>query len=185
MHLEMALAPLLETRGLTKEYRAAGLLSKPVIFRSVDDVDFHIARSSATALVGASGSGKSTLSRCLVGLERPTSGQVLYQGTDISTMDRVQLRDYRRKVQIVFQEAAGTINPRFTAGVAVSEPLKILGIGNSVERKRQARYWIEQVGLSAEAADRPALEFSGGEQQRIAIARVLIKNPEVIIFDES
>ncbi len=176
---------LLETQGLTKEYSRRNFFSKPVMVRALDHVDFHIDYGSVTALVGASGSGKSTLARCLAGLERPTGGAVLYRGKDVSHMTRDEMRDYGRKVQIVFQGAAGTINPRFSAVTAISEPLRIAGVGNRREREQSATYWMEQVELPAVAAKRPALELSGGERQRLVIARSLISNPEVIIFDES
>jgi len=176
---------LLEIRRLTKEYARKSFLSRPVITRAVDCVDFQVEKGSVTALVGASGAGKSTLSRCLIGLERPTSGLVLYRGMDISGMTNAQMRDYRRRVQIVFQDATGTINPRFTGAQTVSEPLRIAGIGSQGEWNRRAIYWMEQVGLPAAAASRPALELSGGERQRLAMARSLISNPEVVVFDES
>jgi peptide/nickel transport system ATP-binding protein len=176
---------LLNARGLTKEYERKTFLSKPAIARAVDSVDFHLEKASVTALVGASGSGKSTLSRCLAGLEAPTRGVVAYRGMEISRMTRAQMREYRRKVQIVFQEAAGTINPRFSVAQAISEPLRIAGVGDRGERRHRAIYWLEQVGLSAAVADKPALQLSGGERQRLAIARSLISNPEVIVFDES
>jgi oligopeptide transport system ATP-binding protein len=176
---------LLEVRGVTKEYVRKSCLSKPVIVRAVDNVDFHIEQASVTALVGASGSGKSTLSRCLTGSESPTRGVVLYRGTEISGMTRAQMRDYRRKVQIVLPDVAGTINPRFTVARAISEPLKIAGTADRRERRRRSIYWMEQVGLPTAAADRPALQLSGGERHRLAIARSLISNPEVIIFDET
>ena len=176
---------LLDIRGLTKDYALKSFLSKSAIKRALDNIDFQIEEASVTALVGASGSGKSALSRCLAGIERPTRGAIKYRGTDICFMAKAQIRDYRRSVQMVFQDAAGTINPRLTATRAVSEPLKIRGVGTPREHKKKAIYWLEQVGLPAAVADRPALELSGGERQRLAIARALISSPEVVIFDES
>jgi ABC-type oligopeptide transport system ATPase subunit len=183
--LVMAAVPLLAARGLTKEFPRQGVFARPRICRAVDSVDFFIPQSLVMALVGASGSGKSTLGRCLVGLETPTRGQVLYQGVDIAGRTLAQMRDYRRRVQIVFQEAAGSINPRFTAAAAVSEPLRIAHTGNRAEQRDQALYWMEQVGLPPELADRPALECSGGQRQRLGIARALISQPAIVIFDEA
>ena len=176
---------LLETHSLTKEYTRKNLPSKPVTVRALDNVDFRIGRCSSLALVGASGSGKSTLARCLGGLEKPSGGAITFRGTDLSRMSSAEIRNYKRKVQIVFQDPAGTINPRFTAASAVSEPLDITAVGSPDERRERATYWMEQVGLRTALAQRPALELSGGERQRLAIARALIVNPEVIIFDES
>jgi ABC-type glutathione transport system ATPase component len=176
---------LLDIRGLTKEYALKRPFSKPATTRAIDNVDFQIEEASVTALVGASGSGKSALSRCLAGIEAPTQGVIKYRGTDICSMTKSQMRDYRRNVQMVFQDAAVTINPRFTAAGAVAEPLKIQGVGTREEHKEKAIYWLEQAGLSAAVAERPALELSGGERQRLAIARALISGPEVVIFDES
>jgi ABC-type glutathione transport system ATPase component len=176
---------LLEVCGLTKEYRLKSFLSKSVTTRAVDDVDFRIDKASVSALVGASGSGKSSLSRCLAGIEKPTRGMIKYRGTDLSAMTKAQMRDFRRNVHIVFQGAAETINPRFTAALAISEPLRIQGVGTPDEREKRAIYWLEQVGLLAMIAQRPALELSGGERQRLAIARSLISSPEIIIFDEA
>jgi len=177
--------PLIAVQGLTKDYGRGKLFSKPRITRALDNVDFYLERASATALIGASGSGKSTLARCIVGLERATSGSVKYRGCDIRRIRSDDHWQYRRKIQIVFQEPATTINPRFTAEAAVSEPLRIAGIGNRRERREAALYWMDRLGLPTEYADRPALRLSGGERQRLAIARALISSPEAIIFDES
>jgi len=177
--------PLIAVHGLTKDYGRRSLFSRPRITRAVDNVDFHLENASATALIGASGSGKSTLARCIVGLETPTSGSINYRGRDIRRAPGAERSEYRRNVQIVFQEPATTINPRFTAEAAISEPLRIAGIGNLRERRKAALYWMGQLGLPAEYAQRPALRLSGGERQRLAIARALISSPEAIIFDES
>jgi peptide/nickel transport system ATP-binding protein len=178
-------APLIEVQALTKDYSRKRLFSKPRITRALDKVDFHLERASATALIGASGSGKSTLARCMVGLERPTSGSIRYDRRLTQGLAEGEQWGYRRKIHMVFQEPATTINPRFTAEAAVSEPLRIGGIGNRRERREAALYWMGQLGLPAEYAERPALRLSGGERQRLAIARALISRPEAIIFDES
>lgn len=176
---------LLEAWGLTKKYALRRLSGKTVISQALDNVDFQIETGSVTAVAGASGSGKSTLSRCLAGLELPTRGVVSYHGTDISRLSKPDWLDFRRNVQIVFQDAAASINPRFTAAATVAEPLRIWRRGNGREQAQMAIYWMEQVGLSATVAGKPALELSGGERQRLAIARALISLPQVIIFDES
>jgi peptide/nickel transport system ATP-binding protein len=176
---------LLEISGLTKEYVRRRLLSRPEVTRAVDNVDLQIAEGSITALTGASGSGKSTLARCLVGLESATRGSVSYRGEEISRMDPAQLLRFRQNVQLVFQEASGSLNPRFTALSAVAEPLTIARAGDRAGRERQAARWVEEVGLPLQEAGKPALEFSGGQRQRLAIARALTLQPEVIIFDEA
>jgi ABC-type dipeptide/oligopeptide/nickel transport system ATPase subunit len=176
---------LLEARDLTKQYALRRLFGGTVISRALNNVDFQIETGSVTALAGASGSGKSTLSRCLAGLESPTRGVVSYRGTDMIGLSKPDRLDFRRNVQIVFQHAAASINPRFTAAAAIAEPLRISRKGDEHEQTQLAMYWMEQVGLSATAAKKPALELSGGERQRLSIARALISVPQAIIFDEA
>jgi peptide/nickel transport system ATP-binding protein len=166
------------------EYVRGGFFSRAVTV-ALDRLDFHIAAGICTGLAGASGSGKSTLARCLAGLERPTAGEVLYCGADIYRFSRAERLAHQRRIQLVFQDAAGSLNPRFTAALAISEPLRIAGLGNAAERHRRATELLEEVGLPASAANRPALEFSGGQRQRIAIARALAAAPEAILFDEA
>ena len=174
---------LLEARGLRIEYVCGGVFSRTVTV-ALNGLDFHIVEGTCTGLAGASGSGKSTLARCLAGLERPTAGEVLYRGADIHGFSRAKRLDYRRRIQLVFQDAAGSLNPRFTAAEAISEPLRIGGLGSATERHRRAMELMEEVGLPA-VANRPALEFSGGQRQRLAIARALAAAPEAIVFDEA
>jgi ABC-type dipeptide/oligopeptide/nickel transport system ATPase subunit len=176
--------PLLEARGLRMVYSRASVLSRFVKV-ALDGVDFHIEEGSCTGLAGGSGSGKSTLARCLAGIEKPTGGEVLFRGTNIASYSRAQRLAFRKAVQLVFQDAAGSLNPRFTAATAVSEPLRIAGAGNTAERRRKAVQLIQEVGLPASAADRPALEFSGGQRRRLTIARALAAASEVILFDEA
>lgn len=176
---------LLETRSLSKTYVTRRLFAKPVTFRALDNIDFQVDAGAVTAVAGASGSGKSTLGRCLAGLEQPTRGIVSYCGADVTGLSKPDRRVFRRNVQMVFQNAAASINPRFTAAAAVAEPLRIAGKGSRREQTQMATYWMEEVGISSAAAGKPALELSGGERQRLAIARSLISIPQVIIFDES
>lgn len=137
--------------------------------------DLTLEKGRALGLVGPSGSGKSTLARCLAGFERPDAGTILLDGAPPSTGD----------VQLIFQEAAASLNPSFTAGEIVAEPLVIRGQGTAASRRKTAAEWLETVGLRAEAADKPALAFSGGERQRLAIARALAAEPKLLILDES
>ena len=176
---------VLEARSLTKKYVQRRFPGRTRITVAVDNVTLPIDKGSAMALVGASGSGKSTLVRCLLGLEKPTSGGAFYRGADISMLAKAQAIQLRRRVHLVFQDVAAAFNPHFTAAAAVAEPLKIAGIGTSAQRRMQAVRWMGEVHLLPEMADRPALEFSGGERQRLAIARALIVNPELVVFDEA
>ena len=143
---------------------------------ALDGVSLSLARGTTLGLVGGSGSGKSTLARCIARFERPDSGDIRIGGrADYGPED----------VQLIFQEAAASLNPRFTAAEAIEEPLVVLRRGSQEERRRLARERLEAVGLPADAAEKPALAFSGGERQRLAIARALIVEPQLLILDES
>ncbi|WP_411284560.1 ABC transporter ATP-binding protein [Lapillicoccus sp.] len=153
--------------------------------RAVDGVSFRLRRGQVMALVGESGSGKSTVGRCIVRLLEPTAGAVLLGGTDVTHLSRARLRGHRRDVSIVFQDPAGSLNPRMLVGEVVAEPLRLQGRGLS-RRDRQARVTegLARVGLRAEVARRYPHELSGGQRQRVSIARALMSDPTLLIADE-
>ena len=135
-------------------------------------------------LVGESGSGKSTLGRLLAGLYRPDTGRILWEGRDLAELNRTSRRLFRRRVQIMFQDPVSSLNPRFTAGATVEEGLIIHGLGSSAERRARVADLLREVGLSAESARHFSHEFSGGQRQRLSLARALALGPEVLIADE-
>ncbi|MBQ0978080.1 ABC transporter ATP-binding protein [Micromonospora sp. M61] len=153
--------------------------------RAVDGVSLTIPRGRVTALVGESGSGKSTVGRCVVRLVEPTAGTVRIAGTDVTHLSRRRLRPHRGAVSIVFQDPAGSLDPRMLVGDIVAEPLRLAG--NRISRRdRDARVapQLERVGLRAEVARRYPHELSGGQRQRVSIARALISEPMLLIADE-
>jgi ABC-type glutathione transport system ATPase component len=147
-------------------------------------VDLTLEAGTTTALVGASGSGKSTLARCLAMLDGADGGEIRFRGTDVLRASRAELRKLRPQIQLVFQESAASLNTNFSVAEAIEEPLLIRGMALSERRARVAAL-MGEVGLAAGSAEKPVLEFSGGERQRIAIARALATEPAVMIFDES
>ena len=171
----MQAEPFLRVRHLGK-YFAPRRWRKAMEGRwAVRDVSFELARGRTLALAGASGAGKSTLARCLARLETPDSGEALLQGRTLEHTD----------VQLIPQQPAASFNPRFTAGEAVSEPLVIQKRGSRQSRREIAGRTLERVGLRPDAAAKPVMEFSGGEHQRLAIARALTLQPQLLILDES
>ena len=165
----MAADPFLSVRGLCKSF--AG---RPAI----QNVTFSLERGRTLGLVGPSGSGKSTLARCLSLFEVPTSGEIWLEGRKLQAAMRAD-------IQLIFQEPAASLNPRFTAAQIVTEPLLIRRIGTAKTRLLLASELLETVGLPRQALPTPALEFSGGERQRLAIARALAVEPKLLILDES
>ncbi|WP_344020293.1 dipeptide/oligopeptide/nickel ABC transporter ATP-binding protein [Pseudonocardia kongjuensis] len=168
--------PHLDVRGLTVDF--AG-------FRAVDGVDLSVARGGSLAVVGGSGCGKSTIARCLVRLIRPTAGSIELDGLDVATLPERALRPHRRKVQMIFQDPYGSLDPHLTAGRIVAEPLALRGVRGRAERERRAAALLDRVGLPAAAAQRRPSEFSGGQRQRIGIARALASDPELLVCDEA
>ncbi len=181
-----ALQPLIECRGLTKHFSLSrGLFGKHRIVRAVQDVTLHIERGETLGLVGESGCGKSTLGRTLLLLIPPTSGSVIVDGRNLSDLNDRQIRPWRRRMQIVFQDPYSSLDPRMTVQQLIAEPLCINRIGASVmERREIVTELLQQVGLHSDALSRYPHEFSGGQRQRIGIARALAVKPDFIVCDE-
>jgi peptide/nickel transport system ATP-binding protein len=177
--------PLLIVEKLGKRYESAHLLGTKKEVTALQNVSFSIGRGSTLALVGESGSGKSTLALCIACLDRPTSGRILFEGQEITALGEKQLRQVRPQIQLVFQDPARSLNPRFSALEIVSEPLSVQGRLDKTEREQRARALLSQVGIPQEKALERAAEFSGGQRQRLAIARALALKPKLLILDEA
>ena len=177
---------VLEVKDLKKSfYSRKGLWGRDE-FKAVKGVSFKLAKGKTLGLVGESGSGKTTIGLLLMRLHEATGGQALIDGQDILSMSEKEFARYQRKIQIIFQNPYASLNPRFTIGQILLEPMRIHGIGqNDIERKKIALELLERVSLPAQAYDRYPHEFSGGQRQRIAIARCLTLKPEILICDES
>jgi peptide/nickel transport system ATP-binding protein len=167
---------------LVKEFHVRG--SREHV-RAVDGVSFAVARGTTTALVGESGSGKTTISRILLGLERATSGVALVDGTDLASCTRTERRVARRRVQPVFQDPYGSLDPTHTVERLVDEPLRVLRIGDRATRRRRVAELLDQVALPRDVLHRRPGELSGGQRQRVAIARALAPEPSVLLCDEA
>lgn len=179
-------AILLSVRDLKVHFPIrGGLLGRPVGWvKAVDGVDLDIAVGESVALVGESGCGKSTLGAAILGMQRPTSGMITFEGKPISHGKTESLRALSRDVQIVFQDPVSALNPKLTVGESIAEPLAIHGIGNSRTRKERVSELLVLVGLHPSHAARRPNAFSGGQRQRIVIARALALNPKLLILDE-
>jgi peptide/nickel transport system ATP-binding protein len=172
--------PLLRVENLVVEYSVAGRT-----VHAVSDVSFAIARGQTLGLVGESGCGKSTLARAVLRLGKLTSGRIIFDGIDLTTLKGAALRAMRRRLQIIFQDPIASLNPRRRIGDIIAEPLLIIGESDEGKRATRIREVLRSVGLDPElAVGRFAHEFSGGQCQRICIARALILNPELIVCDE-
>lgn len=179
---------LLRVENLVKFYpvtRGAILRRAVGVARAVEGVSFTLRRGETLGLVGESGCGKSTVARCILRLIEPTSGRILFEGEDLTSCDRKDLRRLRRKMQMVFQDPYGSLNPRFTVADLVAEPLLFHKLTSSeADTSRRVAELLELVGLAPEHATRYPHEFSGGQRQRIGIARALASEPKVLILDE-
>ena len=163
-----------------------GLLRKKIAdVKAVDDVSFRIKKGETLGLVGESGCGKTTVARCILRLYRPTEGQIIFEGQDISQLPKSKVRPLRYKMQLIFQDPYGSLNPRQSAGNIVGEPLKVHHMTNSDgEYQQRVADLFRTVGLDPSMQDRVPHEFSGGQRQRIGIARALASNPSFIVCDE-
>jgi peptide/nickel transport system ATP-binding protein len=180
--------PLLQVENLRVYFPIRkGFFTRATDFvRAVDDVSFTINVGETVGLVGESGCGKTTLGRALLRLTEPTSGRILFEGTDLAALPAGELRHRRREFQLVFQDPYAALNPMLTVGEAILEPLRVHGVGGSrAEQKVRVRELLRTVGLSDDAEQRYPHEFSGGQRQRICIARALALRPKLIVCDES
>ena len=179
--------PLLRVQEVVKEFpvRSGHFLGRNVAaVHAVDGVSFDVDRGETLGLVGESGCGKSTLARCITRLYDVTSGQVELGGDDITGLSRRQLRPYRRKMQMVFQDPYGSLNPRRRVGSIIGDPFAVHGISDGQQRQRDVQQLMELVGLNPEHYNRFPAEFSGGQRQRIGLARALALRPELVVCDE-
>ena len=176
----------LEVKELTKHFPVHGglLRRRKGTVKAVDGVSFTIDRAETLGLVGESGCGKTTVSRMVLKLIEPTAGRILLNGTDVTELSPAQMWQHRRNVQIVFQDPYSSLNPRMPAGAIVGEPLSNFGIASGAEKEERVAKLFEHVGLRPEAMSRYAHEFSGGQRQRLGIAKALAVNPDLIVADE-
>ncbi len=177
---------LLKVEHLNKRYVQRKWLSRnKFTVTALDDVSLSLHAGCTLALVGQSGSGKSTLARCLTRLTEPDCGEIFFQDRNLLTLSRRDLAAARCQIQLVFQDAASAMNPRFSAAEIVEEPFRVRGWPGRRERRREAVRMLERVGIDTRWADRRCHEFSGGQRQRLVIARALMLNPAILILDEA
>jgi ABC-type oligopeptide transport system ATPase subunit len=178
---------LLELRGVTKEFvtRGDGAMARKSTFRAVDDVSFEVELGETLAIVGESGSGKSTTARIAARLLAPTSGTVVFDGQDVTRAVGKDLARFRNDVQVVFQDPFSSLNPRYTVERIITAPLTYQGIAPAGGRRAFAQELMERVGLNPDHCRRYPAQFSGGQAQRIGIARALAVNPKLVICDEA
>jgi oligopeptide/dipeptide ABC transporter ATP-binding protein len=172
---------LVEVRNLVKYFPVE---NSDNVLRAVDDVSFEIVGGETLGLVGESGCGKSTVGRCVLRLYEPTAGEVLFEGRNILELAPSELQKLRREMQIIFQDPYASLNPRLSILSIVSEPLKIHGISNTTEQRERVADLLKKVGLDPNYMHRYPHEFSGGQRQRLGIARALALNPKLIVCDE-
>ncbi|MFS0911467.1 dipeptide ABC transporter ATP-binding protein [Microbacterium sp. 179-I 3D2 NHS] len=177
--------PTVRVVGLTKDYRIRQGNFRSEAFRAVDDVSFEIPRGKTLALVGESGSGKSTVAKMVLKLEDPTSGKIEIDGQDVSHLSNAQAFGLRRRMQPVFQDPYGSLDPLRNIGNTIAEPLQIHGVGDRAAHRERVEELLDQVALPRALATRYPNELSGGQRQRVAIARALALKPDIVVLDEA
>ena len=186
---ETEAGPLLQVRGLRMHFPVTeGLIARRHIgdVKAVDGVDLAIRRGETLGLVGESGCGKTTMGRCILRLEKPTAGEILYDGVDIANLGRRELVALRRRIQVIFQDPYSSLNPRQKVGSIIGEPMMVHGVEKDARRRfDRVRELLSTCGLNPNFADRYPHEMSGGQRQRVGIARALALNPEFIVCDEA
>jgi oligopeptide/dipeptide ABC transporter ATP-binding protein len=178
---------LLDVRGLVKHFTVGGGLfgGPPGTVRAVDGVSFSLRRGETLGLVGESGCGKTTTGRCILQLERPTSGHVIFEGRDLGALSEAELRPMRRRMQVIFQDPYASLNPRMTVGQILAEPIAVHGLVTDRQARRaRVHDLLGRVGLLPQHADRYPHQMSGGQRQRVGIARALAVEPSLIVCDE-
>jgi len=181
--------PLLEVKGLHMHFAVTeGVMRRRRIgeVKAVDGIDFAVRRGETLGLVGESGCGKTTTGRCILRLEHPTAGEILYDGVDLAKLQRKELMAMRRRIQVIFQDPYSSLNPRMKVGEIIAEPMKVHGLEPDAEKRAaRVRELLGVCGLNAKFADRYPHEMSGGQRQRVGIARALALEPEFIVCDEA
>ena len=179
---------ILQVQNLVKHFPILGgsVFARSIgAVRAVDDVSFSVHQGETFGLVGESGCGKTTMGRCILQLERPTAGQVIFAGQELTGLPEARLRVIRRQMQVIFQDPYSSLNPRMTVGQMLAEPLQVHGIVPSrVERRQRVAELLSEVGLPSALSERYPHELSGGQRQRVGIARALAMQPSFIVCDE-
>ena len=177
--------PVIRVEGLEKHFQIrTGSLGRKTLIHAVNGVTLEIAKGETLGIVGESGCGKSTLGRTILKVWEPDAGRIWYDGTDITGLSRHQMRPWRRRMQMIFQDPYASLNPRFTVGELIAEPMEIYRTHGESEQRERVQELLETVGLKPDHIRRYPHEFSGGQRQRIGIARALALEPEFIVCDE-
>ncbi|HTE86668.1 MAG TPA: oligopeptide/dipeptide ABC transporter ATP-binding protein [Dehalococcoidia bacterium] len=177
--------PLLAIKGLKKHFQRRSIWPRQShVIRAVDGIDLTLDRGKTLGLVGESGCGKTTTGRMLVLLETPSEGEITLDGVEYAENDDADLRAYRRRIQMVFQDPTSSLDPRMSIRASISEPLDLAGIGSRAERREVVEGLLDKVGLSADVQERRPHQLSGGQRQRVGIARALALSPDIIVADE-
>ena len=176
---------LIEVKNLKKWFwMGRTLLGKKEAVKAVDDVSFYIKKREVLGLVGESGCGKTTCGKVILRILDPTAGSIYFDGHNITNFKRKEMRKFRRKMMIIYQDPFGSLDPRMTIGAAIAEPIEVHNIASRKEKKERVIQIMSKVGLTADQINRYPHEFSGGQRQRIGIARALATNPEFVVADE-